>query len=397
MIGFFPAPYPDELLYSILARYYLKSPNDSPKAALDELFGSTTITATFDLPSHLESLVSNLPLGSTHTTKSFIENNTLYPLYEPFLPPERALEILNSMQAHFHGDIHTRAGIMAGTIPAPKYLRFCPICAHEEIEKYGETQWHRLHQVTGVLVCPTHLIWLQDSKVKIVEDNRHQFYAADKTNCTPMPATVKYTRETFNKLILLAQDVESLLNLSLPSKTGQWYRNTYQGLLIDKGVATASGRVRQRELIQEFTEFYGEEFLKAVHSEIQNNNESNWLSSIVRKHRKTFQIRDADPPIRVTKRSIGKQMNLIPFTSQNLNKLPSTKAVLLNYVESTRDFQIRRIKRIVHKNLKLGRPNKLWDIIEDACIGTPYIKNLIDSIHEIISFAETEHLTKQVS
>lgn len=84
MLGFFPAPYPDELLYSTLARYYAWSANVSPKVALQELFGRTTVVATFNLPSHIESLVQNLPFGSKHTVEGLIRQHTLYPLYAPF-------------------------------------------------------------------------------------------------------------------------------------------------------------------------------------------------------------------------------------------------------------------------------------------------------------------------
>lgn len=288
MISFFPTPYPDELIYSVLARYYVRSSDTSPKAALDDLFGSNSVIATFDLPSHLEVLVSNLPLLSPHTVDSFMKQHTLYPLYAPFLPPERALLVSSSMRNHFHGDIHTRVGIMAGAIPTNPHFRFCPVCLREEIEKYGEPYWHRLHQISGVEVCPVHCVMLQNSTVKISGDNRHEFYAADQDNCIIKPTIVDYSNGTFKKLLLLAEDVQILLNMVIKPKTGEWYRKQYQGFLTDKKLATASGRIFQKELLREFNDFYGTEFLSAVHSKIETDRENNWLSEIVRKHRKVF-------------------------------------------------------------------------------------------------------------
>ncbi|HEX8371081.1 MAG TPA: TnsD family transposase [Pyrinomonadaceae bacterium] len=307
MVSFFPAPYPDELLYSILARYYIRSANVSPKAALDELFGSTTVVATFDLPSHLKSLVSNLPLLSTHTVESFIERHTLYPLYAPFLPPERALLVSNSMRSHFQGDIHTRIGIMAGVMPVHLYFRFCLVCLQEEVKKYGEPYWHRLHQAPETYICPIHRVLLQNSTIKTAGDNRHEFYAADENNCLSKPRAVEYSNDTFNKLLVLAQDVEILLNTPLQSRTGEWYRKKYQSLLIDKRLVTASGRVFQADLLREFNDFYGSEFLTSVHSNIEKDSMNNWLSDIVRKHRKTFH------PIR--------HLLLIRFLGQTVNSL----------------------------------------------------------------------------
>lgn len=288
MPGFFPAPYPDELLYSTLARYYAWSANISPKAALQELFGRTTVVATFDLPSHIESLVQNLPFGSKHTVESLIQQHTLYPFYAPFLPADRAETVFDSMSGHYSGDIHTRAGIMASAIPQINFFRFCPICLREDSEKHGEPYWHRVHQIAGVLICSVHQVRLQNSTVKVQGDNRHEFYAADAENCIFKPWIVNYTKSTLDKLTLLSQDVNLFMNQSFSPKSGDWFRKQYQSLLIDKGLATASGRIYQKDLIREFVSFYGKEFLQLVHSEVDYKDENNWLSGIVRKHRKVF-------------------------------------------------------------------------------------------------------------
>lgn len=212
--------------------------------------------------------------------------HTLYPLYAPFLPPERVLLVSNSMRSHFYGDIHTRVGIMAGAIPTNPHFRFCPVCLREELEKYGEPYWHRLHQIPGVEICPVHCVLLQNSMIKISGDNRHEFYAADQDNCIIKPTIVDYSESTFEKLLLLAEDAQILLESIIKPKTGEWYRKQYQAFLIDEKLATASGRVYQKELLRKFNDFYGIEFLSAVHSKIDREN--NWLSEIVRKHRKVF-------------------------------------------------------------------------------------------------------------
>ncbi|WP_338028717.1 TniQ family protein [Gloeothece citriformis] len=62
MLRFFPNPYPDELLYSILARYHLRSGNNSPKITLKELFNDSNTIATKSIPKQ---------------QKPFLENNVL--------------------------------------------------------------------------------------------------------------------------------------------------------------------------------------------------------------------------------------------------------------------------------------------------------------------------------
>jgi hypothetical protein len=306
MVGFFPTPYPDELLYSVLARYYLWSSNISPKVALKELFGKTTVVATFDLPSHIESLLENLTPGSKHTSESFTQQNTLFPFYAPFLPLERGKIVYDSMQKHYSGDIHTRTGITASSVPQIKFFRFCQNCLQEDIEIYGEPYWHRVHQIAGVLICPTHQILLQNSSIKIQNENRHEFYPADVENCIFKPYLVEYDKVTLTGLLGIAKDTEEILNSALPSKSGEWFRRKYTSLLIEKGLATASGRIYQKEFINEFISYYGQSFLRLVHSEIDINNENNWLSSIVRKHRKVFH------PLR--------HLLLIRFLEQNISE-----------------------------------------------------------------------------
>ena len=46
-------------------------------------------------------------------------------------------------------------------------LRYCPECAKEDREKYGETYWHRCAQIHDIGVCPRHGCQLVDSKVII--------------------------------------------------------------------------------------------------------------------------------------------------------------------------------------------------------------------------------------
>lgn len=288
MLGFFPTPYPDELLYSVLARYYVWSANVSPKTAVQELFGRRTVIATFDLPSHLDSLVQNLPLHSKHTAESLIQQNTLYPFYALFLPLDRAEAVLNSMQNHFSGDIHTRTGIMASTVPQVGFFRFCTICFQEDIKNYGEPYWHRVHQIAGILVCPIHKVFLQSSIVKTQGENRHEFYAADESNCLSTLHIVDYASSTFNNLVNLAQDVNLLLANTFPQRNGEWFRQRYQSSIIEKGLATASGRIYQKDFVREFVAFYGNEFLEFVHSKIEPESQCSWLSDIVRKHRKVF-------------------------------------------------------------------------------------------------------------
>jgi hypothetical protein len=175
MVSFFPKPYPDELLYSVISRYHIRSGNISPKITLQELFNCQTTIATADLPSNLNALIENIEFVSNYRVEDLIYKHTLYPFYNVFMPPDRANQIKESMVAKTGGDIHTRTGIMASSVNTPKYFRFCPKCIEEDLQNYGELYWHRLHQIPGVLVCPAHGEILQHSTISWQGFNKHEY------------------------------------------------------------------------------------------------------------------------------------------------------------------------------------------------------------------------------
>ena len=88
MIGYFPIRYSDELLYSIIARYHVHTGIPSFKVTISELFGKSTMRAVIDFPGNLQGLVNNQPFNLT--SEMIIKENTMFPLYQPFLPEERA-------------------------------------------------------------------------------------------------------------------------------------------------------------------------------------------------------------------------------------------------------------------------------------------------------------------
>ncbi|MDJ0572736.1 MAG: TnsD family Tn7-like transposition protein [Pleurocapsa sp. MO_192.B19] len=288
MLGFFPTLYPGELLYSGIARYQIRSGNLSPKANIEELFNSRNITATADLPCGLDNLVQNLPTYSSATADSLIQKHTLYPFYAPFLPPKRAKRVQESMKSTKGGNIHTTAGVMASAIFAPQYFRFCPECLQKDLDKHGETYWHRLHQIQGVIFCPVHKITLQNSQIPIQGFNKHQYEAATESNCQTGDLKLNYSQTAIKQLINLAQDIAQLLENTYTSRTLEWFTKRYQTLLIERGYANVSGRVKQEKLIDDFLYFYDAEFLEIIDSTVAYKDRSNWLSQITRKHRKVF-------------------------------------------------------------------------------------------------------------
>ena len=78
MLGFFTAPYPDELLYSSCARYsdLMQFPNNGTAAY--RFFGKRAITVAINLPSGLTHLIAALPQGHQYTVDRLIKDHTIF-------------------------------------------------------------------------------------------------------------------------------------------------------------------------------------------------------------------------------------------------------------------------------------------------------------------------------
>lgn len=287
MLGFFPTPYPDELLYSVIARFRVRAGILSPKMVIEELFNSRTAAAIVDLPCNLIRLCSNLPIGSNLSPDYLIDKHTLFPLYKPFVFQERARKVHDAMLGSYGGNIHNLFGTTASTVKYPAYLRFCPICWKEEQNRYGEGYWHRLHQIPGVEVCPLHQVLLSDSNVEISQYNKHEFIPASSSSCIPKLTEFLYSTKAFKELIGIARDIEWIINNKIIIKSLIWLQEQYIQSLITKKLATAMGRVYQIDLKAAFKCYYGDDLLKKLQSSVSEDNEG-WLSELVRKPRKIF-------------------------------------------------------------------------------------------------------------
>ena len=165
MIAYFPEIYPDELMYSLLARYYVKSGYPCYWYVAEDLFQSKTVRPDIEFvnqytPAALQMITGDLSIDDV------ILNHTMFPYYGRFLPKERrakAFKALVQMQGNYH-NLLPRAKRKTNL---ERYLRYCPICAEADRERYGESYWHRVHQMQGVDICPYHHCRLVDSSVLI--------------------------------------------------------------------------------------------------------------------------------------------------------------------------------------------------------------------------------------
>ena len=287
MIGCWPDPLPGELLYGTLARLMQRSPPVDRKFTMRELFGDPHVQAVVDLPGNLDHLIANLPSGHAYTADDLIDRHTTLPIYEPFLPAERVAAVRTSMRMQGRGmTIHIMLGLMAGRVPAPRWLRFCPACDRHNLRVHGEPCWQRLHQIAGVEVCPIHKVFLEE------DHNAPRFYPRTRhgfvSRCTASvnskhPGRHLHPLNHFHALLLrLARGTAWLLEHPRSFHPGpSQVREGYVQLLAERGLATHSGRLRLGALCEEFQVHYGTAVLQHLACALPSTGDG-WLASLLR-------------------------------------------------------------------------------------------------------------------
>lgn len=285
MLLWFPTPYPDELLYSVFARYHVRSGNTSPKMTTEDLFGKRTIRAVWDLPAHLDSFSSQV-VGNWEA-EEIIRDHTMYPYYATFLLPEQAIEVKESMMGDRGSTIHTRIGAAASNVKPKTHLWTCSSCLEEDMDNYGEAYWHRLHQAQGVYVCPKHRIFLQETVVSVHALNQHEYVIASPHLMLIENNWSWVTEADFQILIRIAEMVEELFACYQTQAHDNDIQETYRTLLKIRGYASLNGYVRRKKLYNSFNASYSKNCLAFLQSSTDFK-ETNWLSMIFQKHRKSF-------------------------------------------------------------------------------------------------------------
>lgn len=290
MICVFPDPYPDELLYSVCARYgdLMRYPNK--KTATEDFFGKGS-TAIVDIPGRLDHLISSLPPNHLYTVDELIDKHTIFPFYAPYLSKNLARLIRQAM----HLDDCTMAGARIGRAQQGRKmscLRFCPECVRADRAAFGETYWHRLHQLRGVDSCYHHQVFLEDAGAMWQNDNHPEkakaaeFYVRDSTSRRldkSKPIHLIHSK--------IAQVAYFLLNNVRDSVDCEVLSSRYKNLLLRQGLAHYNSQVRTTKLIDRLKQFYLEEILIKFGCNIGTGR--SWVNRLL----SLAQTGDIQPPI----------------------------------------------------------------------------------------------------
>lgn len=277
----FPHPLDDELVYSVIARARVHFLISSPKWLIEQVLFSRTSIATVDLPSHLSNLSQHFGYNPISVSE-LIFRHTLFPVYAPFIPTERKLKCIEWMNGKSNGGAHLASGIAASRLPARRGVRYCPLCAAEQIQTYGEPYWERVHQVVGLSTCGKHNVKLETADYCQSRKHRHEYFPASKYHLKQTP--IIEVNEQDKKV---AKQIEALLtsNDNPAPNYAQWTCFYYE--LAKQQCCIKGTYVDYNAIYERLTNTWPYEWLYQYNL-LPSTSQSSWLHCILRKHRKSF-------------------------------------------------------------------------------------------------------------
>ena len=281
MLGFFPTPYEDEVIFGLFARYHKHSGNSLLSETLFDLFGDKINNGTIsNIPGRLSYLHSQLDYDRVYTPEYFLDNHTIFPVYTPFLPNNRIEQIIYEAKLGNASKIPPMLGEISGDVSKNKYTKFCPKCYKEEKIKFGEYYINRIHQFPGNEICHIHNVPLQKAYAYGNLYKRSIVMITDDDIKYTVDEMVTNLKDYFYNLSI---DIEFFFHNDISILNQEKIHNIYRLKLNDIGMVDRQGSVFSFELSKQFINYYPAEFLTYLKCNIDANKNSNWLRKLTRK------------------------------------------------------------------------------------------------------------------
>lgn len=251
MIAFFPDVYPDELLYSLLARYHARSGYARYIHSAADIYINPNVHPDIEFinpctKNAMDWLIKNEPW------ESILEQHTMYPAYIRFLPKARRNE---AKKAILSSEDNRKRLLYIPKSKEKRYLRYCPLCVSENRQKYGETYWHRAHQVQKIRVCPKHRCFLKNTSIPISSKSSPGLHDAE--SIIPIDADIHFCEDKteLDFTAYLIEVFQTPMDYATSFPIGEFLHSK----LSDTYVSDSRLQRNMAKFYKEYLSFYGNE------------------------------------------------------------------------------------------------------------------------------------------
>lgn len=278
MISQFPQIRDEESTYSIFARlqFALQPINLHFMGKL--LFNKSCEVGKLNFQGSFDYLCNNLP--SKLTPEDFFYNNTIYPLFIPFLSKLKQEKALEAFKCNSPDKINRYLTIsnINGNRP---YIRICKECIKEDFNYYGEPFYRRQHEIELNRMCYKHEIPLYEYTLSTHKTpRRYQDYCAVLSNSKEISIPKQFKQ----KFLYITDDINTVFTSNLSDWDLKITKNKIFNKIFEKGYLSMTGIKFQQEFCQNFKKYYSEDFLDYIGYNFDLNYQNNWLRKITRKN-----------------------------------------------------------------------------------------------------------------
>jgi len=238
VICYIPSLLPDELLYSWLGRLSVLNAWGTGRASARRLFGGMQTKVAIDLPARIQMLP--LRLGASlpgFSLMELVERSTTLPYYRPFLEPNRYARVLDALLYGSSLSVRARLGLLKHQFEDRPALRFCPLCAAEDIRTFSCFYWHRQHHLPAVTCCAQHLVRLENYLNVDLTASDQCFIYPGLPESKAAPRTPSATELTF------AKTSADLLSPATTQMANSIRAKLYSDKILELGYGTSKGGI----------------------------------------------------------------------------------------------------------------------------------------------------------
>jgi hypothetical protein len=248
---------PDETLYSWCARYHRVAGGMRASQTSLQLFGHPRAGLAHDLGGRLTHFVDRTG-GRLGSASDLLLKHTVLGYYMAFRSQaERELWVAR-LAAGTQGAIKSQLGWLATRMGAAHPLKACGACEAEDIEEGRGPHWRREHQLPGVWICRKHQCTLWVTPIRANGLMRTMWLLPDDI---PAHQRVEIARQPLDEngcslWTTVAAVTHGLMEAAAtePIRLDALARTLLSGLQ-DRQLATTSGRLHPKRLVDEYLEF----------------------------------------------------------------------------------------------------------------------------------------------
>lgn len=202
----------------------------------------------------------------------FLGAHTVLPYVTAFLSRQEGSRVRSMLVGGLHPRGHSAALILRTPLEGQR-LRLCPACVEEETRRYGESYWHRAHQLSGVEVCEQHNVDLLVTAFVIGRTPNvpppHEVHGVYRPFCVDTSDEVRWAIACVSALLLRSECTQEKLTRDYRKQGSQ------------QGYVSESGVVRQSMLLHDLRLYFGTPFLVRYRCGFHESKAGQWPTKLL--------------------------------------------------------------------------------------------------------------------